>query len=347
MRNFAAFLHSCCKCDVRFDDWSQVDISQTNALDWLTKQLHQAKHIIFINSLGAFMQQKAWMEGATCSPVKELLLPDMFIPALRQVQSRVYEKQPTKRLQYYHVYFPYTDVKELLDVSFGQRYKLMKHIEDLFLNIHGMTKYSEIGQTSALQINAHSYMGSAEGQALLSAIDEACASVKRNPNWFAECYTYQAPSMEKEVTLINYSPANGDIHHNNDGQPMTGETSVEGDSYDSIGSNATRRKSSDEGVHIYLDMIPPSSSGSCISNMDRRSGSLDIGFGDTIDSSSTFDPNSPSVLLGFRPPIPDDDETTSIGSHMFFDKLNELNEQYDSGIPFSSFELKPSDRSSC
>src|SRR5688572_8151496 len=89
VRTFAAFLHSCCKCDVRFDDWSQVDISQTNALDWLTKQLHQVKHIIFINSLGAFMQHKAWIEGATCMPVKELLLPDMFIPALRQIQARV------------------------------------------------------------------------------------------------------------------------------------------------------------------------------------------------------------------------------------------------------------------
>ena len=289
------------------------------------------------------MQHKAWIEGATCLPVKELLLPDMFIPALRQIQARVYEKPPTKRLQYYHVYFPYTDVKHLLDVSFGQRYKLMTHIEDLFLNIHGMTKYSGAGLTSACQINAHGYTGSVEGQALQSAIEEASASFKRNPNWFPKCYTYRAVTMDMEVSLVN----NRTVHRTTDCQPLTvvttcigGESSPNA-SFDSADSKVTTTKSSDEGVHFDQEIVPPSSSGSCSSDMEHRSGiSFDVGYGDTIDV-STFYTNSPSINLGFCPPVPDDDDdgtASSIGSRILFEKLNAWNDQFDrGGSPFSSW----------
>lgn len=315
VRSFADFLNARCGCDVIYDEWCQVEIAQTSPIEWLSKQMYNVRHVIIVNSLGACEQYRGWLGQRRYVPESNLPLPDMFIPALRQIQSKVYLGSP--RFHCFHVCFPYTEQKHVLDLSFGKSYKLMDHIEDLFLNIHGLTMFSARGTTFARRLNAATYyFNSQKGRALFDAIGEASVYAREHPDWFPRCYRQEAADLPQDQAHMFPLPTGDDA------------------------------KTSDLGDASDIEYTSPSVEGSYDGDAEILRESLDLGIGG-MNCDSPLEPSAPPAFGQFSPLPPDDfDDTSSFGSRSFIAKVEELNMQYDSGFSPSVNEFRRS-RSDC
>ena len=192
----AAYLQAHCHCDVRFDQWSERKISEVSALDWILHQLKSVKNVVIVNSEAGFRLYKANMtEVAYEKILHETPLEDMFLPAMREIRSDYYLKPKSRKL--FKVAFPYTDPEFFIsDFHSGITYKLMSHIEDLFLHIHGLSKHCWNGKTTVVGVNHEDYTQSPEGLALEKAIREATEYFKQNPGWFSDYYQ-ERPRMDQ------------------------------------------------------------------------------------------------------------------------------------------------------
>lgn len=322
IRSFAAFLHACCSCDVLYDEWSQVDIAQTNPIDWLSKQMYIAKNVIVVNSLGAYRQHRGWIEQKLYVPDSNLLLPDVFIPAIRQIQSKTYSDKP--RFRCFHVSFPYTEQEYILDLSCGKCYRLMDHIEDLFLHVHGLTKFSAKGTMFANQINAKSYLDSNEGKALNDAIEEACGYTQEHSDWFHKYFRQEVIESDAKTSFLYSQFRNNNI--------LTAPLSIRNDDDDA----------SNLGSSWDIENGSSSVEGTCSGEVESRIGSPKFGIGGLNYGSLLGDSRCP-LGFGFSPLPPDDPDVLSLnGSQSFVERVNELNRQFDSGLPSSSYDFRNS-----
>ena len=186
---FAVYLESQCHCDVKLDIWSKDDISHTSAFDWTTRQLRSADDVIIVHSEAGFRQHEAWSGGGGggYEAVDDRMpLADTFLAAVLEVK-RYYLERNDKR--FYNVVFPYTDASRfIVDTRLGITYRMMSDLEELFLNVHEMTKFNRCGVTTAPRINAAEYAGCEPGRRLCDAISKATAFVDVHPDWFNRRY---------------------------------------------------------------------------------------------------------------------------------------------------------------
>ena len=186
VRHFAMFLVSRCQCDVKLDMWCAHDISSTTALQWELQQIKSVNSVIIVHSEAGIRQYEAWERNECYEKVIfETPLRDTFLPAILEVKDYYLERKDKK---FYNVVFPHSSVNHVVKMHLGNTYVMMKDIEELFLNIHGMTKFNKNGTTTAKEINSEEYMKCLEGRQLKEAMEEAVDFVKVNINWFDRYY---------------------------------------------------------------------------------------------------------------------------------------------------------------
>ena len=158
------------------------------------------KNVVIVNSEAGFRQYKASMSEIVYEKIlHETPLEDMFLPAMQNLHTDYYLKPKSRKL--FKVAFPYTASEFVIsDFNSGITYQLMTHIEDLFLNIHGLSKHSWRGKTTVVGINHEDYTQSPEGFALEKAIREATEYFKQNPNWFSDVYQVKPKNYQVNVS---------------------------------------------------------------------------------------------------------------------------------------------------
>ena len=169
---FATFLQRQCRCDVRYDAWAQKDIMRESPIDWLLRQIRSVHSIIVVNSEGGRKRYNASLDGVQYEKrTRDTPMADLFLPAMKEFRREIYHRRVH---EFFHVYFPYSTISDVIDANPSQSYEMMGHLEELFLLIHGLSKYSPEGMNSAEMINAERYAEFDEGKALAAAIDKAC-----------------------------------------------------------------------------------------------------------------------------------------------------------------------------
>ena len=182
VQQFAIFLQQHCQCDVMYDAWYLTAIHSLSPFEWLMQQISRVDDIVIIHSEGGFRQYEAWKNKESYEMVEhQTPLNDMFIPSILEFMD-YYIKGKEKN--FYNVVFPYSSMDHIVNIRFGQKYQMMSHLDELFLHIHGLTKFSRNGTTKVPMINAEEYMKCLVGKQLQQALNEASNFVKADANWF-------------------------------------------------------------------------------------------------------------------------------------------------------------------
>ena len=165
---FAAFLQHRCSCDVRYDAWAQKDIMLHSPHAWLLRQIRSVQNIVVINSEGGRRRYNASLDGIHYEDhTPETPMADLFLPAMMEFRREIFNN---RKVRLFNVYFPYARKSDVVDLNLGQRYAMMRHLEELFLLMHDLPKYSREGVHSAGLISVERYTECEEGRALSAAI---------------------------------------------------------------------------------------------------------------------------------------------------------------------------------
>lgn len=200
----ALYLQQCCYCEVRFDQWFQDEIGDSSTLDWLLLQIRSVENVIVVNSEAGWRQHEGDARNVAFRKIRrDTPLEDFFLFAVKELHG--------KHKRVFNVAFPYTHSSYFINsgTRTGRTYVLMRHIEDLVLDIQRLSKRDANGKKLALDISASSYTRCKEGQLMQAAIERASEFFLSNPDWFAKSY-YQKeerndslPSHDHPITVCD------------------------------------------------------------------------------------------------------------------------------------------------
>lgn len=189
----ALYLQQCCYCEVKFDEWFQDEINASSALDWLLLQIRSVENVIVVNSEAGWRQYEGSSRNVAFHKIRhDTPLEDFFLFAVKELHGR--------RQRVFNVAFPYTHSSYFINsgIHTGRTYVLMRHIEDLVLDVQRLSKHDANGKKLALDINASSYTRCKEGQLMEAAVKQAGEFFLSNPDWFAKSY-YQKEERNESL----------------------------------------------------------------------------------------------------------------------------------------------------
>lgn len=200
VRCLALYLQQCCHCEVKLDQWFQDEISDISALDWLLLQIRSVENVIVVNSEAGWRQYEGNGRNVAFHKIRhDTPLEDFFLFAIKELHG--------KRQRVFKVAFPYTHSSYFInsDIHAGRTYLLMRHIDDLVLDIQQLSKRDVNGKKLATDINASNYARCAEGRLMEAAIKQASEFFHSNPDWFEKFYCQKE---ERNELLLRH-----DHHH--------------------------------------------------------------------------------------------------------------------------------------
>nr|QRW33326.1 Interleckin-17RA [Lateolabrax maculatus] len=196
-----AFLQAKCGTKVLVDLLDSTSVGMVGRLRWLEWQRHQLQSpsdkILVLCSRGVQAKWRAMcgqgrvtLREDVLSPTDDMLTPflNLFLPDMHQAGML-----GKYMVAYFNDISSEQDVPSVFDIAV--KYKLMKHLEELYFRILDVEKYQP-GQVNHIEgIGGNEYFNCPSGRALKNAIETFEAYQLDNPDWFEK----QCVDSEEEV----------------------------------------------------------------------------------------------------------------------------------------------------
>uniref|UniRef100_A0A8C4NAX2 SEFIR domain-containing protein n=1 Tax=Eptatretus burgeri TaxID=7764 RepID=A0A8C4NAX2_EPTBU len=194
--SLAAFLQEHCGLLIVMDLLEEQQIGKMGYLPWLMgkKQLVEETDgkIILLCSRGAYAK---WQHACQdCEPPLKLkedarsLLGDTFTPSIGLICSDF--QHPRAFAKYIVAFFEGVsgecDIPSLFRSTVT--YRLMEHLEDLVLRLHGVERYSHGAESRAAGLAPEDYGKTASGEKLHAAFVKCKTWQENNPNWLEKSH---------------------------------------------------------------------------------------------------------------------------------------------------------------